>query len=195
MTQVIIKYISGGTFPVNVFIADKYGNNKSQIGTVNPGPVPPPVKYNITIPPIFDTAETVMLILEDVNGCVIFKLLDCPPQTFEICLIFQDGREFGTQGSEPPFCFSDDQVCAQQSATTYTVTSGFSSPISACSSKIYVDNYYSAVGSWPYVITLYYDSEMNVRVYGDDLWYRAKGSSTALQINNNGYVTNSQTCS
>lgn len=194
MTQIIINYITGGTFPVNVFVADKYGNNKSFIGVVDPGPVPPPVKYNITIPPIFSTAQTVMLILEDVNGCVIFKLLECPPQTFEVCLIFQDGREFGTQGGTPPFCFSDDQVCAQQSASTYSITSGFSTSIQACSSHIYVENVYSVVGSWQYIITAYYDSEMNLRVYGDDLWYRAKGTSTVLQINNKGYVINSYTC-
>lgn len=194
MTQIIINYISGGTFPVTVYIADKYGNNKSQIGVVDPGPVPPPVKYNVSIPSIFSTADVVMLILEDTNGCVIFKLLECPPQTTQICLIFQDGREFGTQGTEPPFCFSDDQVCAQQSATTYTITSGFSSAVSACSSKTYVDNVYSAVGSYPYVVTLYYDSEMNLRFYGNDLWYRAKGTKTALQVNNKGYKINSYTC-
>lgn len=194
MTQIIINYISGGTFPVNVYVADKYGNNKSIIGIVDPGPVPPIVKYNITIPPIFSTAETVMLILEDSNGCTIFKLLECPPQTFEICLIFQDGREFGTQGQEPEFCFSDDQVCAQQSATTYTITSGFTSGINACSSKAYVENVYSAVGSWQYIVTAYFDSEMNRRFYGNDLWYRAKGTKVALQIDNKGYKINSYVC-
>lgn len=191
MTQIIINYISGGTFPVNVFIADKYGNNKSQIGVVDPGPVPPPVKYNVTIPPIFSTAQTVMLILEDVNGCQIFKLLDCPPQSFQVCLIFQDGREFGSQGD---FCFGSDQICAQQSATTYTISSGFSSSVLACATTGFVENVYSAVGEWGYIVTAYYDSEMNQRFYGNNLWYKAKNQSVVLQIDNNGYIINKYNC-
>lgn len=191
MTQIIINYITGGTFPVNVYVADKYGNNKSLIGIVDPGPVPPPIKYNITIPPIFSTAQTVMLILEDVNGCQIFKLLDCPPQTFEVCLIFQDGREFGTQGN---FFFDSEQVCAQQSATTYTITSGYSSSALACASNTYVENVYSAVGEWGYIITCYYDSEMNQRFYGNNLWYKAKNQSVVLQIDNEGYIINKYNC-
>jgi len=194
MTQIVINYISGGTFPVNVYIADKYGNNQSLIGVVDPGPVPPQVKYNVTIPPIFSTAKTVMLILEDSEGCVIFKLLDCPNQTFQICLIFQDGREFGTQG-DGPFCFENEQVCAQQSATTYTITQGFSSTNESCNSKDYVDNIFSAVGEWPYVISLYNDSEMNSPFDGNNLWYRAKGTSSLLKINQKGYVIEKYSCS
>lgn len=191
MTQIIINYISGGTFPVNVYVADKYGNNKSLIGIVDPGPVPPPVKYNITIPLIFSTAPTVMLILEDANGCQIFKLLDCSPQTFQVCLIFQDGREFGSQGN---LYFDSDQICAQQSATTYAITSGYSSSTLACASYDYVENVYSAVGEWGYIITCYYDSEMNQRFYGNNLWYRAKTQSVVLQIDNNGFVINKYNC-
>lgn len=191
MTQIIINYISGGTFPVNVYVADKYANNKSLIGVVDPGPVPPPVKYNITIPPIFSTAQTVMLILEDVNGCQIFKLLDCPPQSFQVCLIFQDGREFGSQGD---FCFDSDQICAQQSATTYTISSGYSTPVLACATSGYVENVYSAVGELGYIITAYYDSEMNQRFYGNNLWYKSKNQSVVLQIDNNGYIINKYNC-
>lgn len=194
MVQIIVNYISGGTFPVNVYVADKYGNNKTLIGVVDPGPVPPPAKFNTTIPPIFSTAKTVMLILEDVNGCEIFKLLHCPPQTYEICLIFQDGVEFGTQDL-PPLFINNDQVCAQQSATTYTVTSGFSTAILACASNDFVENIYSAVQGWQYIISSYYDSEMNNAFYGNNLWYRAKGTNFVLQINNDGYVINKYQCS
>jgi hypothetical protein len=61
MTQVRIDLISGGTFPVSVYIADVYGNNQSLLGVIGSGPVPPVVKYNSTIPAIFNTAPQIML--------------------------------------------------------------------------------------------------------------------------------------
>ncbi len=194
MVQIIVTYISGGTFPVNVYIADKYGNNKTSIGVVDPGPVPPPKKFNVTIPEIFSTAQTVMLIMEDVNGCEIFKLLDCPDQTISVCLIFQDGEDFGTQDL-PPFFITNDQVCAQQSATTYTISSGYTTALLACAASTRVEYAFSPVDGWQYIKTLYYDSNMIVPFYGDNLWYRAKGSNYVLQINNEGYVINYYQCS
>ena len=77
MTQVRIDLISGGTFPIGVYIADVYGNNQSFLGTINPGPVPPIVTSNSTIPTIFNTAPQIMLKLVDSNGCETFKILDC----------------------------------------------------------------------------------------------------------------------
>jgi hypothetical protein len=77
MTQIRITEISGGTFPISVYISDVYGNNKFLIGTINEGPVPPVVTYNSVIPSIFNTAPEIMLTLLDNNGCEIFKLLDC----------------------------------------------------------------------------------------------------------------------
>jgi hypothetical protein len=77
MTQVRIDLISGGTFPISVYIADVYGNNQSFLGVINSGPVPPVVTYNSTIPTIFNTAPQIMLKLVDSNGCETFKILDC----------------------------------------------------------------------------------------------------------------------
>ena len=77
MTQVRIDLISGGTFPVSVYIADVYGNNRYLLGTINSGPVPPTVYYNTVIPTIFNTAPEIMLLLVDDNDCEIFKILDC----------------------------------------------------------------------------------------------------------------------
>ena len=76
MIQVRITSISGGTFPINVYIADVYGNNKSLLGTISSG-VPPVVSYNSVIPAIFDTAPEIMLILTDSSGCEVFQLLQC----------------------------------------------------------------------------------------------------------------------
>jgi len=77
MRQIRIEMISGGTFPVKVYLADIYGNNKTFLGEIDPGPVPPAVKYNSIIPPLFVNAPAVMLIMEDSNGCELFKILEC----------------------------------------------------------------------------------------------------------------------
>lgn len=77
MTQVRITEISGSTaYPINVYISDIYMNNQTLIGTIN-SPVPPVVEYNTFVPPIFDTAPQVLLILTDNNNCNVFKVLDC----------------------------------------------------------------------------------------------------------------------
>ncbi len=77
MTQVRITEISGGTYPIQVYISDVYGNNQTLLGTIATGPVPPVLEYNTVIPPIFNTAPEIMLTLTDSNGCSIFKLLQC----------------------------------------------------------------------------------------------------------------------
>jgi len=77
MVQIRITEVSGGTFPINVYIADVYGNNNTYLGTIDPGPVPPVVTYNSIIPSIFSTAPQIMVILEDSNNCQVFKILDC----------------------------------------------------------------------------------------------------------------------
>lgn len=78
MTQVRITNISGGTYPINVYIADVYGNNQSLLGTIATGTtVPPTVYFNTVIPSIFETAPEIMLLLVDANGCQVFKILQC----------------------------------------------------------------------------------------------------------------------
>jgi hypothetical protein len=78
MTQVRITEISGGTYPISVYIADVYGNNQTLLGTISSDPgFPPNVEYNTTIPSIFQTAPQIMLMMVDSNGCVVFKILDC----------------------------------------------------------------------------------------------------------------------
>jgi hypothetical protein len=77
MNQIRITEISGGTYPVSVYISDIYGNNSSLLGTVSSGPVPPVVYFNNVIPSIFLGANQIMLTLIDDNDCEIFKILDC----------------------------------------------------------------------------------------------------------------------
>jgi hypothetical protein len=77
MVQIRITDISGGAYPINVFISDVYGNNQTLIATIESGPVPPVQVYNSTIPSIFETAPQIMLKLVDANGCETFKILNC----------------------------------------------------------------------------------------------------------------------
>jgi hypothetical protein len=77
MTQVRINYIYGGVYPINVYISDIYLNNQTLIGSISSGPVPPVVKFNTTIPSIFNTATQVILTISDNNGCEVFKILEC----------------------------------------------------------------------------------------------------------------------
>jgi hypothetical protein len=191
MNQIVINYIVGGTFPINVYVADIYGNNKSLIGVVSSA-VPPRVFFDVTIPTIFDGSTQLMLILEDVNNCEIFKILNCEVPNFQICLIFQDGREFGTQGTEP--LFIPQQVCAQQEVTEYLINTGNINELTSCSNTNYILNVYSAVNGWDSVISLYYDPEMNLPFVGNNLWYKFEGSNILLQIKNDGYVDNKFTC-
>jgi len=119
MTQVRITDISGGTNPINVYIADVYGNNQSLLGTIATGTtVPPTVYYNTVIPSIFETAPEIMLLLVDANGCQVFKILQCTfGCTFQItiqmesCVVNIDIQNsscfFGVSLADPS-CFIND---------------------------------------------------------------------------------------
>ena len=119
MTQVRITDISGGTNPINVYIADVYGNNQSLLGTIATGTtVPPTVYYNTVIPSIFETAPEIMILLVDANGCQVFKILQCTfGCTFQItiqmesCVVNIDIQNsscvFGVSLADPS-CFIND---------------------------------------------------------------------------------------
>ena len=77
MTQIRITEISGGTYPISVYVSDVYGNNQTLLGIIGVGPVPPVVEYNTVMPPIFSTAPEIMLKMIDSNDCEVFKILDC----------------------------------------------------------------------------------------------------------------------
>jgi hypothetical protein len=78
MVQVRLTEISGGTYPISVYLSDIYGNNQTLLGTIASGTtVPPVIYYNTVIPAIFQTAPEIMLKLVDANGCETIKILDC----------------------------------------------------------------------------------------------------------------------
>jgi len=76
MTQIRIDGITGVTYPVDLYVADIYGNNRYFLATISSGPVPPELAYT-TLPPIFETAPSVMLIMIDANDCQKFEILPC----------------------------------------------------------------------------------------------------------------------
>ena len=81
MRQIRITDISGATYPVDVYIADVYGNYQTYLGTITSADTPNPpftsVNYTTQIPSIFNTAPSIMLLLVDSVGCNILKILDC----------------------------------------------------------------------------------------------------------------------
>jgi hypothetical protein len=77
MVQIELVNIDGAVYPVQVYVADAYGNNQTLIDVINSGPVPPIQTYSSVIPPIFLTAPEIMLKLIDANGCETFQILPC----------------------------------------------------------------------------------------------------------------------
>ena len=75
MTVLQITGLTGGTVPLDVFVADYYGNNKTYIGQITDQTVPPTLQYYPTS--IFNTSPVIMVILVDINGCETIKIIDC----------------------------------------------------------------------------------------------------------------------
>jgi hypothetical protein len=76
MTQVRIDSITGVNYPIDIYVADVYGNNRIYLATVVSGPVPPELAYT-TLPPLFDNAPAVMVIVIDANNCEKFEIVPC----------------------------------------------------------------------------------------------------------------------
>ncbi len=127
---------------------------------------------------------------EMIDGVVV-SVGPCP-EPIEIFLIFQDGREWGTQGTSP--FYISEPLKAQQTVTTYSVSSGFSNGIDSCSSVSYPNSLYSAVQEWEYVVRLFTEPQMNNGFNGNNLWYKNNSSSIAYQIDNSGHIINSYNC-
>ena len=86
MKQLRIYNITGGEYPIEVYISDVNLNNRSLIYTINTGPVPPTVYINTQIPEIFQGAESVILTLISNNNCIGIKKLDCTYCSYEIII-------------------------------------------------------------------------------------------------------------
>lgn len=91
MTQIQLTAITGYT-PINVYVADYYGNNVTYVGQITSpaGPNPAPPTISFVVPSFFDGAPTIMIILVDANACQVFKLVDCAPSGTIVVLRTQD---------------------------------------------------------------------------------------------------------
>lgn len=77
MNRIVITGVTA-TPPIDVYMADYYGNYQTYLATITGTtsvPVPPEVEYYP--PAFFDSITSIMLILVDANGCEKFKILDC----------------------------------------------------------------------------------------------------------------------
>lgn len=76
MTQIVFTGVTGNT-PIQVYVADYYGNNQTFLGTITGSTIPVPPDVDFYPPALFNTAPTIMIIMIDATGCRIMKLLDC----------------------------------------------------------------------------------------------------------------------
>lgn len=76
MSKIQIDLISGVTYPVDLYVSDVYGNNKTFVSTITSGPVPPIIDFT-TLPAIFNTAPSVMITMVDANLCEKFEIVEC----------------------------------------------------------------------------------------------------------------------
>ena len=159
MAQITITDISGSTaYPISVYISDIYGNNQTLIGDIS-DEVPPIINYNTTIPPLFSTAEEVILKLIDNNGCEVFKVLPCFVIS-EILIITQNRHVIITQNG--------NSLILQTLPFSYVVSSGsLSCPlISTLTQTIY-----SPSPSWETAVRFFSDNQFDIPFNGGGLKY------------------------
>lgn len=76
MTRIEITSVTGGTYPINVYVSDIYGNYETLIYTITSGnPIPP--QTGVTLSTVFSTAPAILLKMLDANGCERIQLLEC----------------------------------------------------------------------------------------------------------------------
>lgn len=75
MSKIQVNIIDGATYPVSIYISDIYGNNKTFVGTVTSGPVPPIIDFT-NLPPIFNTAPAVMITMVDSSLCEKVEIIE-----------------------------------------------------------------------------------------------------------------------
>jgi hypothetical protein len=84
-----ILNISGGTPPVSLFACDEYGNNCTFLGTT---------AGTYVLPPLLQTANTIMVKTVDSTGCIYFKILTCEEESFFV--LTEIGDTLITEGGD-----------------------------------------------------------------------------------------------
>jgi hypothetical protein len=76
MTRIEISAVTGGAYPINVYVSDYYGNYETLIYTITSGNTIPPAT-GATLSSTFATAPAILLKMVDANGCEKIELLEC----------------------------------------------------------------------------------------------------------------------
>jgi len=76
MTRIEISAVTGGSYPINVYVSDYYGNYETLIYTITSGNTIPPAT-GATLSSTFATAPAILLKMVDANGCEKIELLEC----------------------------------------------------------------------------------------------------------------------
>lgn len=71
--QITITSYTGST-PVDVYVADTYGNNRAYVGQINSS-VPPSVTFSL--PTGYTTVPMVSIVMVETNGCESTEKYDC----------------------------------------------------------------------------------------------------------------------
>jgi len=74
-SQLIISSETGGTPPYQFYVCDQYMNNCFLLGTTG---------TTYTLNSFFSSAQVLLIKLVDSTGCLIFKYVFCPADTFFI---------------------------------------------------------------------------------------------------------------
>jgi hypothetical protein len=87
MSQILtISGITGGVPPLTFYICDENGNNCSYLGSTG---------GTYTASTFYSTATSFLIKVVDSNGCLSFKTISCPFDTFII--LTEDGFDMQTE--------------------------------------------------------------------------------------------------
>ena len=81
--------LSGGTPPISIYACDEFGNNCTFLG-LTPGVY--------VLPPLLQTATTIMVKSVDSTGCIYFNILSCIDETYFI--LTELGDILGSEGGD-----------------------------------------------------------------------------------------------
>jgi hypothetical protein len=88
MVKIEINAITGGELPINVYACDVYLNNCALVGVISTS-VPPSVTF--ILPPLFNTASAIGILLRDANNCEKFEIAVCGDSGYSY--IFQNADD------------------------------------------------------------------------------------------------------
>lgn len=201
-TSYIVRLTSNSNAlgPFNVFIDDviylsAVTRNEMLMGVVitlecvTPTPTPTPTTTPTPTPTITSTitptpSATIGTTPTPTTTPTITPTPSSTPQVFQIIISYQNGDPILTQDG--------NQLITQQDSYSFSVTSGDTTPESACVGFIYNQILYSTSSTWEGTLNLFSDSSLINEFDGGGNWY--SNGTNARQINSSGLVTDTFDC-